>query len=83
MFKRYVDSAQWSTSGVPASLANYSNNTTSYDSTTGVVSCSYTSNAQNEAPFLISYNLTNGFGGYVESQSNNAITIILPAGLMG
>ncbi len=50
---------------------------------TGVLSCSYTSNAQNESPFLISYNLTNGFGGYVESQSNNTITIILPAGLMG
>ena len=68
---------------VPARLNNYFNESISYDSTTGVVSCNYQSNIPTDPVFSVSYNLTNGLGGAVQSQSSNAISIYFPAGLRG
>ena len=68
---------------VPASLANYFNESVAYNSTTGVISCTYQSSIPTDAIFAVSYNLTNGLGGSVQSQSANAISINFPAGLRG
>ena len=68
---------------VPASLTNYANASVEYNSTTGIVSCLYQSSIQTEAAFSVSYYLTNGFGGSIQSQASNTITISLPAGLRG
>lgn len=65
----------------PKDLSNYRNEKVEYDSTSGRVSCTYSSN-QNQEPLLsVSYTLTNGKGGIVTSQSFNEIAIRLPLGL--
>ncbi|APF04067.1 TPA: hypothetical protein ACJ5DT_000780 [Legionella pneumophila] len=65
---------------VPAQLGNYYNEATSYNSTTGQVTCSYISNNPTEPRFAVAYTLTNGKGGSVQWQSGNSINIIFPVG---
>ena len=67
----------------PATLANYFNETVSYNSTTGIISCSYQSNVPTDPFFSVAYQLTNGRGGYVTSQSSNALSLNFPLGLKG
>jgi len=68
-------------SNTPGSLTNYFNDAAAYDSTTGRVSCSYQSNISTDPYFTVSYTLTNGRGGAVQGQTNNAISILFPVGL--
>ncbi len=68
---------------VPATLINYFNDSISYNSTTGVVSCNYQSNIATDPTFSVSYFVTNGKGGAVQWQSANAIGIMFPVGLRG
>ena len=66
--------------GTPRKLTNYNSSATDYDSTTGKVTCTYTSNNSIEPNFSVGYYLTNGRGGTIQSQSNNVIAINLPVG---
>jgi hypothetical protein len=66
---------------VPADLSNYTFLTTSYNSTSGAVTCSY--QGMTSPIFSISYNITNAIGGTIQSQANNYISINLPIGLVG
>lgn len=68
-------------SGVPSNLSSYTNSGTNYDSTTALVYCHYSSNADTEQPFDLTYYVTNGRGGLIQSQTNNAISVLLPLGL--
>ena len=68
---------------VPAQLVNYYNESASYHSTTGQVTCTYASNNPVEPRFGVAYNVTNGKGGAVQWQSNNSINIIFPVGIKG
>lgn len=68
------------TESVPHKLTNYSNLSTDYDSTTGKITCTYTSNNQDDPNFSVAYFLTNGRGGTIQSQSNNVISVNLPVG---
>jgi hypothetical protein len=70
----------WNT---PASLFNYFNDSASYNSATGVVSCQYQSNIATDPMLTVSYTITNGKGGAVLAQSANSISINLPVGLKG
>jgi hypothetical protein len=65
---------------IPASLTSYASSSTSYESTTGVVSCNYTSNAGFDA-FSVSYQTTHGDGGVVTAQTATSITIAYTVGL--
>jgi hypothetical protein len=67
-------------SDIPNQLTNYNNDSVKYNSTTGLVTCAYSSINQNEGNFSINYTLTNGRGGVVLSQSNNEINLLLPVG---
>jgi hypothetical protein len=67
-------------SDIPHQLTNYYNSSVTYNSTSGSVSCSYSSNNQGEGNFSVNYTLTNGRGGVALSQSNNEINILLPVG---
>ncbi len=68
-------------SNTPGNLTNYFNDAAAYDSTTGRVSCSYQSSISTDPYFTVSYTLTNGRGGAVQGQTNNAISILFPVGL--
>lgn len=70
-------------SNTPASLFNYFNDSASYNSATGVVSCHYQSNISTDPILIVSYNVTNGKGGAVLAQSANSISVNLPVGLKG
>ena len=65
----------------PDSLNNYFNESVSYDSTTGAVTCSYQSNVGTDPFLTASYMITNGKGGAIQAQSSNAITVAFPVGL--
>lgn len=65
----------------PASLNNYFNETVSYDSTTGMVTCSYQSNVGTDPFITASYMMTNGKGGSIQSQTPESITVMFPVGL--
>ncbi|ARB90685.1 hypothetical protein [Legionella longbeachae] len=67
---------------IPADLTSYTFLTTTYNSTSGTVTCSYQSNVFTSPVFSISYNFTNALGGTVVSQGNNYISINLPFGLV-
>jgi hypothetical protein len=71
----YFTGAISANSHIPGSLSsgNYSSSTTNYDSVNAIVSCSYTSPSFD--PFTVVYQLTNGGGGTIESQTPNSITI--------
>ena len=62
----------------PAKLSNagYVSDSTDYDSTTGIVSCHYSS--VSAPPFAVSYFTTNGIGGIIVSQTANTIMVELP-----
>lgn len=75
----YFQTNQFPT-GVPATLGNYSNLGTDYDSTLGIVSCDYTSSNSTEQPFSLIYSITNGLGGLIQSQSANVISLTFPVG---
>src|SRR5579862_4897668 len=49
--------------GVPSNLSNYLSQSANYDSTTGKVSCTYTSNKVPDPDFTVSYTIVNGKGG--------------------
>lgn len=66
--------------GVPAKLSTYDNSLVDYNSTTGMVSCTYDSFAD-QPVFTVSYALTNGRGGIVISQTKESISLALPIGL--
>lgn len=68
---------------VPADLSGYTFLTTSYNSTSGTVTCSYQGTIFTSSIFSISYNITNAVGGTVQSQGNSYISINLPFGLIG
>jgi hypothetical protein len=76
----YFQSIQSLPAGIPDSLANYSNSATSYNMATGYVTCSFTSSNSAESNFDISYYVTNGKGGVIQSQANNTISIAFPVG---
>lgn len=52
---------------------NYTNNGTDYDPDNAIISCSYVSPTFD--PFTVSYQLTNGVGGTINSQTANSISI--------
>lgn len=66
---------------VPSNYLNYFNTAVSYDSVKGRVSCQYDSSNSRENSFLLSYQISNGIGGSVQSSSNSSIMIGLPLGL--
>ncbi|CAM3033102.1 Uncharacterised protein [Legionella steigerwaltii] len=72
-----------SVQNVPANLINYSNDSVTYSSATGTVTCSYQSNNPTDPRFTVTYTLANALGGTVQAQSNNSISITIPAGLRG
>ncbi|MFA6303741.1 MAG: hypothetical protein WC627_11520 [Legionella sp.] len=76
----YFQSDYW-LGGIPDSLVNYSNSAANYDSTTGIISCSYTSTAETEKSFDLKYYVTNGKGGLIQYQSNTDISVGFPIGL--
>ncbi len=61
---------------IPAKIhnGNYSNAGTDYDPDNAIVSCSYTSPTFD--PFTVLYQLTNGTGGNIFSQTPNSITVV-------
>ena len=65
---------------VPHSLIYYFNETATYDSTTGVVTCSYLS-SQSDPGFSVNYYVTNGKGGAINMQAANTLEIVFPFGL--
>lgn len=69
--------------GVPGQLGNYHNNGTSYESSSGQVTCNYTSSNPKEPNFAVSYDLTNGKGGTIVQQGKDFIRFVLPVGLRG
>ena len=62
------------------SMGAYSSSGTQYDPATGVVGCIYTS-ANGFDSFVATYEMTNGNGGYVISQTQNTIVINQYVGL--
>lgn len=66
---------------VPNNYFNYFNAAVSYDSMKGRVFCQYDSSNTRENSFLLSYQISNGIGGTVQSSSNSSIMIGLPLGL--
>ncbi|WP_131794850.1 hypothetical protein [Fluoribacter gormanii] len=68
---------------VPANLINYNNDSVTYNSASGNIICSYQSNNPADPRFTVAYTVTNGMGGTVQAQSNNSITVRIPAGLRG
>src|SRR5690349_5216723 len=61
---------------VPSSLVNYSNSGTNYDGPTGYVTCSFSSANPSEGDFDISYYITNGKGGMIQSRTSNTINVL-------
>lgn len=76
----YFQTNRW-IGGVPSSLTNYSSTGTNYESTTGNVTCTYTSSNSAENPFDLVYFVTNGQGGLIQGQSSDSITVNFPIGL--
>ena len=70
-------------SNTPNTLINYGNSSIEYDSTTGIVTCNYSTNVASNPVFSVSYTITNGKGGALESVSNKALSLIFPVGLKG
>ena len=66
---------------IPGSLINYSNSGTNYDGPTGYVTCSFTSSNPSENNFDISYNITNGKGGQIQSKTSSTIRVLFFVGL--
>lgn len=66
---------------VSSDLSNYFNNGAFYDSTTGIVTCSYSSQIHGDPSFDLDYYITNGYGGRIREQTANTIYIIFPFGL--
>lgn len=64
----------------PIILVDYYNESVSYNSIKGTVSCYFQSIIPTDPRFSIFYQLTNGQGGTVISQTSNAISILLPIG---
>jgi len=64
----------------PRSLINYTNFSTSYDSVTGTVTCSYQSSIVSEPLLTVAYTITNGKGGIITSQAPNGISLLIPIG---
>lgn len=64
-------------------LKNYSNSGTEYDPAQETVSCQYSSSEPQESGFSVIYQITNGKGGWVQSQSEDTIYITIPLGLKG
>lgn len=67
--------------GIPASLGNYYNDSVSYDSTTGNVSCNFVSSDYSENPFSVNYHLTNATGGTATVMGSDDIIVSVPFGL--
>ena len=66
--------------GVPSQLENYFNSGVKYTSTTGDITCEYSSNA-GEPSFEVIYTLTNGKGGKAISLGTSRINVLIPFGL--
>jgi hypothetical protein len=66
---------------VPSSLANYTNEGTNYDGPSGTVSCLFKSSDSSEGDFSISYEVTNGKGGNILTQTKKAIRVLFFVGL--
>jgi hypothetical protein len=66
---------------VPSSLVNYTNSGSDYDGPTGHVKCIFTSSNPYERSFDISYNITNGKGGVIQSKTNSTISVLFFYGL--
>lgn len=78
----YFTSGDFGVPGVPDSLANYSNLSTDYNSARSMVTCTFQSSVPTDPNFSVNYYITNGFGGYINSQSNDTISLTLPVGLI-
>lgn len=63
----------------PAKLNSYHAASTNYNSTTGEVICGY-KNEAGDPDIYVNYTLTNGKGGWIESQNDSQITIDIPFG---
>jgi hypothetical protein len=66
---------------IPADLNYYQNHGAAYSSSSGMVSCHFTSSNSTYTPLDLSYTMMNGKGGLVKSVTNNSIIIVLPVGL--
>lgn len=76
----YFKSTESIASKIPAGFTNYKNKKATYDSTTGSVTCSYSTYLYDAPEFSVSYTLTNGKGGIVTHQTDERITFRLPIG---
>jgi hypothetical protein len=76
-FNYYVPSG----ANLPANLAegSYTSSSTSYESTTGIVGCNYTSSGGYDA-FGVVYQTTHGDGGIITAQTANTITVAFTVG---
>ena len=66
---------------VPSDLTNYYHTGVNYDSTSGKVTCQFSSQKSDEAPFSVAYILTNGLGATVLDATSNGIELEIPVGL--
>lgn len=66
--------------GIPAQLDDYINSGVKYNSTTGDVTCAYSS-AVGDPSFGVTYTLANGKGGKAAIAESDRITVIIPFGL--
>ncbi|VVC76215.1 hypothetical protein AQUSIP_15210 [Aquicella siphonis] len=67
----------------PANLSSYYNRSVQYDSTSGRVSCNYSSSNLTEPDLTVAYVLTNGKGGAVLASDSIGVTFSLPVGRSG
>ncbi len=66
---------------IPASVEGYNHTGASYDVMTAQISCTYGHNKNENKPFTLVYNITNGSGGIVTAKTNNVISVQFPIGL--
>jgi hypothetical protein len=66
---------------VSGPLNHYLNSGTNYDGPAGYVTCSYSSNYPSDGDFDLTYTVTNGKGGHIQSRTNNTIGILFYVGL--
>lgn len=77
----YFKSSGSLASSISSNLQNYNNDSVSYESSTGRVSCYYKTNNIIDPSIIVSYDLTNGRGGIVMDKTNSTIRIGVPFGL--
>ena len=72
--------SDFSVPNAPIILVDYFNASAVYNSTKGTVSCIFQSIIPTDPIFSVHYQLTNGLGGTIVSQTSSTVNIALPVG---